>query len=210
MAEDGNEANEAGKDEIGRALVRRLLIDRLRAAGLTRAKGQTETALSDMLDHLTGQLDHMTAENLMTLADAVLDHAAAPGPAQGQWPREVMIIAWGRGLQARPFRLSRIVSSWLASVEGPIAEAAGYEVQLLRFLRRHQRPPTAFDIAACKEAAREDNRHMCLISDRIARNAVQDPDREWHAAYLADQQMARSLIDRGQAARAAQPKDSAA
>jgi hypothetical protein len=200
---------EAGQDDIGRGLVRRLLIERLRNAGLTRARGQSEAALAEMLDHLAGQLDHMSADNLITLADAVLDHASAAGPAQGQWPREVMIIAWGRGLQARPFRLHRIVTSWLASREGPIAEAAGYEVQLLRFLRRHQRPPTEYDLTECKAQAREDNRLMCLITDRIARGVVQDVDRDWHAAYLADQQLARSMVDRGQDARAAQSKEAA-
>jgi hypothetical protein len=209
-AGSGAASGERGQDEIGRSLVRRLLIDRLRNAGLSRARGQKEAALAEMLDHLASQLDHMTSDNLMSLADAVLDHASAPGPTQGQWPREVMIIAWGRGLQARPFRLHRIVTSWLASREGPIAEAAGYEVQLLRFLRRHQRPPTEYDLTECKAAAREDNRLMCLITDRIARGVVQDVDRDWHSAYLADQQLARSMVDRGQDARAAQSKEAAA
>lgn len=209
-ADAGGDSADAGQDDIGRGLVRRLLIDRLRNAGLTRARGQSEAALGEMLDHLVGQLDHMTAANLMTLADAVLDHAAAAGPTQGQWPREVLIKSWGHGLQPRPFKMHRIITSWLVSIEGPIAEAAGYEVQLLRFLRRHCRPPTPFDLDECKRQAREDNRQMCLITERIDRGVVQDADREWHAAYLSDQQLARSMVDRGQDARAAQAKGAAA
>jgi hypothetical protein len=47
---------------------------------------------------------------------------------------------------------------------------------------------------------------MCLITDRIDRGTVQDADRQWHAAYLADQQLARTMVDRGQDAREAQSK----
>lgn len=213
---------ETGQDEVGRALVRRLLIDPLNSAGLKpeyrpakRGKDKLGKEVPEQvhkaaMEMLLRDLDHMNAENLRTLCDSVLRQATLPGPAQGHWPAAVMIIAWGNGLQLRPFRLHRLVTSWLASVEGPIAEAAGYDVQLLRFLRRHQRPPTEFDLNECKAQAREDNRLMCLITDRIARGVVQDLDREWHAAYLADQQLARSIVDRGQDARAAQSKEAAA
>lgn len=190
-------------NEAGRALVRALLVQPLTDAGLRRVKGQSERGLADALAHLVGQLDHMTADNLRTLADVVLEHAARAGAGQGYWPAEVMILAWGRGLQPRPFRLHRIVTSWLASVEGPVAEAGGYLVQLLRFLRKHCRPPTAYDLTAIREQAREDNRMLGLIGDRIARGVVAEEDRRWHAAYLEDQRMARGFVDQGQAQRAA-------
>lgn len=188
-------------NETGRALVREVLIRTLQAAGLKRARGQTEAAQAAAIDHLVGQLDHMTADNLRTLADVVIDHAAAPGPQQGHWPAEVLIIAWARGLQPRPFRLSRVVTSWLASVEGPKAEAGGWLVPLYRFLRRRQVPPTVYDMGTIQEQARADARQLAIVEDRIARGACGADDRDWHLAWLTDQQAARAIVDQGRGKR---------
>lgn len=187
--------------EAGRALVREALIRPLRAAGLRRARGQTEAAQAAAIDHLIGQLDHMTAENLRTLADVVIDHAATPGPAQGHWPAEVLIIGWARGLQPRPFRLSRIVTSWLASIEGPKADAGGWLVPLYRFLRLRQVPPTPYDMGKITDQARADARQLAIVEDRIARGACGDTDRDWHLAWLNDQQAARAIVDQGRGKR---------
>jgi hypothetical protein len=196
-----SEGEVEGGGEAGRALVRETLIKPLQASGLRRGKGQTEKALADSLEHLVGQLDHMTADNLHTLADVVLDKAAAPGPQQGVWPAEVLIRAWGHGLQPRQFRLHRIVTSWLASVEGPVAEAGGWLVPLFRFLRQHHRPPTPYDLTAIREQARADNRTLALIDDRIERGVVGEQDRAWRAAWLADQREARGYVERGRTGR---------
>lgn len=196
--------------ETGRAQVRDLLIKPLVDAGLKRARGQSERMLSDALAQIVAQLDHMTGENLRTLADAVLRQATLPGNGQGQWPAAVMIIAWGHGLQLRPFRLHRIVTSWLASVEGPVAEAGGYLVQLLRFLRQHKRPPTPYDLNAIRDQAREDNRRLTILADWAARGTIGEADRQWYEAYLEDQRMARNFVDQGQDKRLATPQEVAA
>lgn len=199
-----DETETAAQDESGRALVRRMLIERLQNAGLTRARGQSEKALADSIAHLVAALDHMTAENLHTLADVVIDHAASPGASRGQWPAEVLIIAWAKALQPRPFEMHRMVTSWLASVKGPDAEAGGYLVQLYRFLRQHRRPPLAYDLSvSIMEAAREDNRRLTLIADRIARGVAVADDLAWHEAYMRDEMQARSYVDQGRTARAA-------
>lgn len=202
MADEG-ETTEHG--EAGRALVRRLLIERLQNAGLVRARRQSEKALADSIAHLVATLDHMTAENLHTLADVVLDHAASAGAAKGQWPAEVLILSWAKALQPRPFEMQRIVTSWLASVEGPVAEAGGYLVQLYRFLRWYRRPPLAYDLAVTiRDAAREDNSRLTLIAHRIACGvAVAADDLAWHEAYLRDEMQARSYVDQGRSRRAA-------
>lgn len=188
--------------DSGRGLVRKVLIEPLCNAGLKRGKGQSERALAESLEHLIGQLDHMSAENLRTLADVVMDHAAAPGVGFGIWPAEVLIVGWAKGMQPRPFRLHRIVTSWLASVEGPVADAGGYLVQLFRFLRRHCRPPTAYDLTSIKQQAAEDNRRLSMIADRTARGAASQDDQAWHAAYLADEQQARGFVTHGNGTRA--------
>ena len=198
------------QDDAGRVLVRSLLIRPLQDAGLRRAKGQSERALADALDMMVTQLDHMAADTLRTLAESVLLRAAAPGADQGVWPAAVLIIAWGHGLQRRPFRLARVVWSWLGSIEGPTAEAGGYLVPLLRFLRTHRRPPTQYDLSEIKASAREDNRRLSLIADRMERGTVQAEDRAWHSAWLADQQLARQFVDKGRADRVAKTEGQAA
>lgn len=191
-------------DEAGKQAVRDLLIQPLTDAGLKRPRGLSERAQKEALAMLVRDLDHMNAENVRTLCDSVLRQATLPGPGQGFWPAAVMIIAWGHGLQVRPFRLHRLVTSWLASVEGPMAEAGGYLVQLLRFLRQHKRPPTKFDLAKVKEQAGEDNRHMGVVEDWVARGTAAQSERDWYEAYLRDQQMARDFVDQGRARRAAE------
>ena len=187
--------------EAGRALVREVLIRPLLAAGLKRARNQSEATQAACLDHLIGQLDHMSADNLRTLVDVVMDAAAVPGPARGVWPAEVLILGWARGLQPRPFRLHRVVTSWLASIEGPQAEAGGWLVPLFRFLRQHHVPPTDYHMSKIKEQAREDSRMIGMIADRQARGVNSDQDRAWHAAYIADQHEARGYVDRGREGR---------
>lgn len=187
--------------EAGKALVRELLIAPLQAAGLRRAKGQSEKAQADSLTHLVGQLDHMSADNLRTLADVLLDHAAAPGPGQGVWPAEVLIKGFANGLQPRPFEQLRLVTSWFASIEGPQAEAGGYLVQLFRFLCEKKRPVLPLDWRDIKAQAEQDRRHLAMITERRSRGAESDDDRKWHAAYLADEREARGYVDAGRTKR---------
>lgn len=191
-------------DEAGKQAVRDLLIQPLTDAGLKRPKGLSVADHARAVAMLVRDLDHMSPENLRTLCDAVLRQATLPGAGQGCWPAAVMIIAWGHGLQVRPFRLHRLVTSWLASVEGPMAEAGGYLVQLLRFLRQHKRPPTKFDMAKVKEQAGEDNRHLSVVEDWVARGTAAPSERDWLEAYLRDQQMARDFVDQGRARRVAE------
>ena len=195
--------DKAEQNDAGRGLVRRVFVEAVAQAGLSRPRGMTAGGFEAGLDRLITALDHMGADNLSTLAEAVVAHAAqATGQARGVWPAFVLVQSWAHGLQPRPFRLSRIVTSWLASVEGPVAAAGGYEVQLLRLLRRVQRPPLPADLADCKAQAGEDRRRLGLVADRLARGVARDDDRAWHAAFLADQAQAAAFIDQGRAARA--------
>ena len=183
--------------------VRKLLIGRLNDAGLVRAKGQGEAALSRSIEAMVDRLSYMTPDNLRTLADVVIDIAAKPGAAQGVWPSEVVIYGLASGLQARPFRMSRVVWSWLGSVEGPIAEGGGYLVELFRFLRRFQRPPLPGDMREIRERAVENNRQRGLIADRVKRDVIRPDDQAWMEAYLSDEREARGYVDQGRVGRVA-------
>jgi hypothetical protein len=185
----------------GRAKVRDLLVDRANAAGLVRRKGVTDAAHAALIDRLCGQLAYMTPDNLRTLAELVID--AGDGPGRTWWPAETTVRGLAEALQARPLAQHRIVSSWLASVEGPVAEAGGWLVELYRFLRQHKRPPFAWDRRRLREEAAENNRRHGLLCDRVNRNAAVAEDRAWMASYAEDAREARAIVDAGRAARAA-------
>jgi hypothetical protein len=190
--------------ETGKAAVRALLLGRCDEAGLVRAKAVSEQKHADMRGRLVERLAYMTPENLMTLAEAVIDAAGqAMGVARGVWPAEVIIMGYAQGLQRAPLREQRIVTSWFASVEGPVAEAGGYVVELFRFLARHGRPPLPMDLRVIREEADANQRLCGIIRDRIARDACQPDQRAWFESYVTDLRTARGWIDQGNAKRAA-------
>lgn len=184
------------QEQAGKAAARALLVDRLVGAGLRRQKGVTQAAHDVALDRLVGHFAYMTSPNLETLAEVVIDNAT-----DGVWPSEALIRQFGEALQARPVSEARIISSWLASVEGPVAEAQGCLVELYRFLRRHRRPPLPMDKRKIAEEGADNARRRDLVADRIARGVAQPDDRSWLAAWERDQREARGLVDQGRRSR---------
>lgn len=182
----------------GRDAVRRILIDRLEAAGLARGRGVTAAQHEALMLRLVEVLAYMAPDNLATLAECVLDNATG-----GRWPSELLIRQWAEGLQARPPEQARIVTSWLASVEGPRADAEGWLVELYRFLVRHRRPPTAYDRTLLQAEAREVARRREIVEGRIERGSAGDDDLLWHRAWMADRALARALVADGAARREA-------
>lgn len=200
MTEGADVQGQDDKGDSGRAAVRRLLIERVETAGLVRAKGVAADAHKAMLGALAERLAYLSADNLAVLAEVVIDNAG--GPQRNAWPSEVMVRQWAHALQAPPPREHKILS-WLASIKGPEAEAAGYLVELYRFLVRHGRPPLAYDLRQMGEEAAANNRRGVMVRDKIARDAATPEDRGWLAAYLRDQTEARRLLDEGRARREA-------
>ncbi|SDW77803.1 hypothetical protein [Roseicitreum antarcticum] len=184
----------------GKAAVRQHLIGRLTDAGLSRPKGMTADQLAAMQGRLVGALAYMDPENLMTLAEGVMDMAA--GPLRNQWPSEVIVRNAAHALQRPPFEQPRIVSSWLASVEGPQAEAGGWLVPLYRFLRRAGRPPMPYDMRLMREEAGHDSRQLTLIRERVAAGSASDEDRAWLVAWQRDEAEARRIVRDGATRRA--------
>lgn len=179
-------------EPTGRDAVRTLLIDRLTEAGLQRPRGVSAAAHDGLMRRLVDQLCYMTSGNLETLAETLIDAAQ-----DGRWPSEVVVRNFARGLQDVPTEEKRIVRSWFASVEGPQAIIGGYEVELLRFLLQHGRPPLAGDMRELRERSADNARRCELIRGRIERETVTDDDRRWLAAYEADRRRAHALIDAG-------------
>ncbi len=186
--------------DTGRTAVRRHLLARLDQAGLVRAKGVTAEAHDAALARLVDHLAYMTPDNLQTLAEVVMDHAGGPG--RNQWPAEVVVRNMAHALQLPPIEQHRIVTSWLASIEGPNAEMGGTLVELYRFLVQHRRPPMAMDQRQIREQAAANQREHQLLRQRIERGAEQPTDRAWLAAYERDLRLARDIVANGQARRA--------
>lgn len=195
-----------GHDEIateGRDAVRVHFVQRVRDAGLLRPKGVTEANHAEGLKGLVEWLAYMDGENLKTLAELVIDQAAG-----GRWPSEVVIRQLAKSLQPKPATENRIMTSWLASIEGPSAQMRGDLVELFRFLRQHGRPPMAMDKRDIATAAEENQRQRLMIEDRISRNVATRDDREWIDAWAADHRAANDIV-RGGAERRAQKAASA-
>lgn len=187
---------------LGRAVVRDILINRLKDAGLRRPRGLTEEAMGKSHDRLCEHLAYMRREVLEVLSKTVLIEATKPGPAAGFWPAEVTIRSWAEALQPRPFALHPIVTSWLRSIEGPMAEAGGYLVELLRWLRKHRRPPLAGDMATIKRQAAEAQAQLARVRERIGKNVPHVDDHDILQAWLRDLEEAQGYVDAGKAHRA--------
>jgi len=185
----------------GKAAVRLHFVQRLQDAGLGRPKGMTEASYAEMLKGLVDYLSYMHAENLMTLAELVLDNAG--GAKRDQCPSELVIRQFAKGLQERPVSENRIMTSWLASVEGPSAQLAGHLVELFRFLRANGRPPLPYDKRQIAEQAADNQRTLHLIKGRRDRGATTPDDDRFAAAYAADLRAANDIVQAGAERRAA-------
>lgn len=185
------------REPEGRAAVRRYLIERLEAAGMTRPRRVSADAFEAQKKALADRLAYMGADNLMTLADVLITASAG----RTEWPPEVAILQYATGLQAPPPSQSRIVTSWLASVEGPKSIARGDLVELYRFVRRRQVPPTPYDQRQIAEEARDNARWRQIFAEKAAAGVVSDDDRRRMAEWQRDYDAATALVDAGNARR---------
>ena len=183
----------------GRKLVWSRLIGRCAEAGMVRPRGMSVEVHKAVCQRLAERLAYMSDENLVTLAELVIENAT--GVAHNVWPSEATVIGLANALQRCPAEEHRIVKSWLASVEGPQAVAGGYEVELYQFLARHRRPPLAMDMRKIRARAQDSNRQVQLIRDRIARDVASDSDREWLQWYVGERQRVREIVKAGEGKR---------
>ncbi|MGP3699205.1 hypothetical protein [Rhodobacter sp. NSM] len=182
----------SGAKAEDRARVKALVVDRLDQAGMARKRGVPAAAHEATMGRICERLAYMSDDNLMTLAETLIDSAP-----DGVWPSEIVIQQFARSLQEPPPAERRIVSSWLASIEGPKAEAGGHLVELYRWLLKHPRPPLAMDLREIRDQAVENARRCELTRDRIDRETASPEDRVWLEQYLRDRDAARALVDAG-------------
>ena len=185
-----------GRDALqGKEAVRVLLIQRLLDAGFVRPRGVTAEAFERQQKHLADRLAYLSAENLETLAEVLMGK-----PAKGYvWPAELLVMQYAAGLQAPPPMQSRIVTSWLASVEGPKAVLRGDLVELYRYVRRHHAPPQGgYAASKIAEEARDNARRRIIVAERMRDGVASEEDRRWLRDWQADQEAALALVTAGQ------------
>ncbi len=182
---------QADPERAGRALVRQLLIERLDLACPKRRRGMSTAQHDEMSARLVARLAYMTPENLRTLAYSMV--AAAK---DGVWPAEGAVLFCATGLQPEPEDQHPIFCSWLASVEGPKAEAEGYLVELYGFLRsqRVRRAPSEWELRELREQAKDNARSLARI--RASAEPTAQERREL-ASYEAAERAARAIVAQG-------------
>lgn len=187
-----------------RARVRALLFDRLDQAGMVRPRRQSAGDHDAMRARLCERLAYLDPVNLQTLAELIVQNAV-DRPRGAIWS-EAAILTEAKALQTPPPLEFPIVSSWLASIEGPPAIAGGFEVELGLHLARTGRPPLPYDLDKIKLQASDNARRATRVREQLGRGAADSDDRQWLEWYLRQQQRIRAIIDAGQDKRAAQGK----
>ncbi|VDC31400.1 hypothetical protein [Pseudogemmobacter humi] len=186
-------------EDAGREAVRRLFVDRLAHSGLTLPKAMKPAAHEAVMKRLVDHLAYLSPQSLAVLADQVL--SAAGGKDRNLWPSELMIRQMAEALERRPFEMALIVTSWLASIEGPQAEAGGYLVQMYRHLRSHPRPLLPYDRTTIRQQAVDDAQKIARIREKERDGVVPEIDRAWMAEMVEDQRRARAIVEAGAQAR---------
>ncbi|WP_407496824.1 hypothetical protein [Pseudooceanicola sp. MF1-13] len=141
----------------GKARVRAILIDPLERRGMKRKRNVSQDDHARFLDGLSARLAYMAEDRLAALAEVV--ERMATGKLQDIWPSEVTIINNARRLQAPPVSQSRLVRTYLQSAAGDAAEAGGYLVELMAYLKRVGNVPGQYAMDTIRKEA-DDNARM--------------------------------------------------
>ena len=181
-----------------RERVRVLFVERIASSGVKPFGKQTVAQHIETLKKLGDYASHLSEQSLDALSDEVLGAAAA---ARGVCPSELAIRMMVDGKEPRPFEMAPIVTSWLASIEGPQAEAGGYLAQLYRHLRDHPRPVLVHDLTLVKKKAADDRQREAMVRERIERGRATDEERRWLSALVEDLRRARAIVEAGEIAR---------
>lgn len=194
------QAESAHQDLPRRARVREYLIQPLEQSGLVRQPKATVAEHEAMLEKLQDRLGYLPPELLSVLAEVLL--RLADGPLQNRWPSFATVWNNALRLMPPPDDETHIMTSWLASIEGPVARSGGYLVELHEWLRRYGRPPGSFEMSKIREAASENGRRRQRIEEWIAKGHAKTDDRQWLDWYLRRLSQCEALVRAGEEKRA--------
>jgi hypothetical protein len=184
-----------------RVRVRQFVIQPLQDAGLVRSPRLKAAEHEALLDRMQDRLGYLPDGLLSALAEALI--RLAEGPLQHHWPAWATVWNMACRLMPPPDDESHIMTSWLASVEGPVARAGGYLVELHAFLRRHGRPPGSFEMSQIRTDAQDNQRRRVRVEEWIAKGHAKSEDRDWLDHYLRRLNHCEALVRGGEERRAA-------
>jgi len=192
---DGHQDGEAHA-ETKRGKVRRILLDPL---GFRWPKAVDEGEGRRRLDRLADDLGYMSEGRLAVLCDML--RGKGEGSAKNHWPDHATFIGWAEVVEPRPLEELPALMSWLASVEGPRAEAAGTLVETVDYVRVRKVPPvTPQARAAVAEKAAEAERRLQILGERQAAGMSVDPaEVAWADWYRGQMEAAKALVARARA-----------
>jgi hypothetical protein len=194
------DATDLPPDLPKRARVRTFVIQPLQEAGLVRSPRMKAGDHDAMLDRMQDRLAYLPDGLLSALAEALL--RLADGPLQHHWPAWATVWNTACRLMPPPDDESHIMTSWLASIEGPVARAGGYLVELHAFLRRTGRPPGNFEMSKIRTDAQDNQRRRARVEEWIAKGHAKTDDRDWLDAYLRRLAHCEALVAGGEEKRA--------
>jgi hypothetical protein len=193
---------DAGQNLSGRARVRRVLVAPLVGDGLERQPKVSVTEHAAFLEKLVDRLSYLDEAALRVVAECTL--RLADGPRHNRWPSFATI--WGVAQrvcrQPEPDEARHIMTTWLRSIEGPIAQAGGYLVELHGWLRKHGIPPRDYDMRQIRAGADENARTLARLQARIDRGEAAPSDVDWVTGYLRSRAYCEALVAGGAAVRA--------
>lgn len=152
----------AGEKQVRDVLVRPLL-----RRGLMRPAGQSKDQFADMIDDICARLAYMSAVGLAALEEQC---AANPGgKASDRFPIGTEVLKWAAVIEPPSDSASPLIRAVFAAAVGVEAIEQGHAPELLVWLRKHRRWPSAFVISQVRSVAAGPVRDLARIEEALAR-----------------------------------------
>ncbi|WP_157982297.1 hypothetical protein [Oceanicella sp. SM1341] len=182
------------KTETGKAAVRRIVIDRLNAAGFQRPTGCAVEAHRAELERVVGRLAYLEPGELEVLAEALLE--MGEGKGGDRWPREVRIANQARAIRQPPPGFSGKVVRFMRCEVGRQALAEGWAGPLLTYLQKRPGVPSGdYVVGQLREQARDQRRRVQVIEERAAAGMrLASDDEQYLRGWRRREQEARALV----------------
>lgn len=184
-----------------RARVERVFLEPLENLGLKRPVKMKAAEYDQMKTNLRGRLAYLDEKDLGALFWAIAGRAS--GPLKNQWPSEVTVLNFARGIKQPPASVSEMVRSYMRSSAGQAARERGEHLALLCYLRKYGVPQGYFSWGKIRENADEMARRRSRIDDAAGRREyVSREDAGFLQWLIAETELADALVDdrRGAAA----------
>lgn len=168
-----------------RERVRALMIAPLEAAGMRKARGQSDDDHAAFLKALAVRLAYLEPGDFPALVNWA--EMNGEGKAKDVWPSEIAFVRAAHALRRPPDHVQPMIVRWMRSEAGRAARQASefHLAAALGYMRQNRRPPNfeRYGVAAVNREA-EEMRLIIERAQRAADNGVERPDLEDAAARV--------------------------